>query len=97
MARLIDADALREELDSILNWNTNDEYNMYSDTMVAIDNAHTIEAEPVIHAHWIEKQTTIQCSNCGKEYNDEIRCMCYFENAELNHCPKCGAKMDGDE
>lgn len=95
--RLIDADALREELDSILNWNTNNEYNMCSDTMVVIDNAPTIEAEPVRHGRWIEKETSIQCSNCGKEYNDEIRCMCYGEDAELNHCPKCGATMNEKE
>lgn len=52
---------------------------------------------PAVHGLWIEKQTTIQCSNCGKEYNDEIRCMCYGEDAELNHCPKCGAAMDEKE
>lgn len=62
-----------------------------------IEDMPTVDAEPVRHGRWIEKQTTIQCSNCGKEYNDEILCMCYGEDAELKHCPMCGVKMDEKE
>ena len=62
-----------------------------------IEALNTVEAEPVRHGHWIEKLTTIQCSNCGKEYNDEIRCMCYGEDAELKRCPRCGAKVEEKE
>lgn len=95
--RLIDADALREELDSILNWNTNDEYNMYSDTMVAIDNAHTIEAEPVRHGHWIPQYVssrgntdTFSCSECNaNSYTTHMVKSCHYK-----YCRNCGAKMD---
>lgn len=92
--RLIDADALKEELDSVLNWNTNNEYNMYSDTMVAIDNAPTIEAEPVLHGRWIDKYGNgdLYCSECGAvmEKHEHINHNLYF-------CYHCGANMDIEE
>lgn len=56
--------------------------------------AHTIEAEPVKHGRWIEKQQAIsyceddvdvfyKCSVCG--------CQCCGESP---YCPNCGAKME---
>lgn len=86
--RLIDADALREELDSILNWHTNDEYNMYSDTMVAIDNAPTVDEKLVIHGVWEKDGTRCECSNCSAFAN--------LGHARVwKHCPMCGAEMEG--
>lgn len=41
--RLIDADEIRDEVDRVINWNTNDEYNIYSDVMNIIDDSPTIE------------------------------------------------------
>lgn len=56
--RLLDADELREDVDRTLNWNTNNEYNMYSDIMDMIDEAPTVEAEPIIRCkdckYWSE-------------------------------------------
>lgn len=91
--QLIDLDDLKHRCD-------NPEYTLYNGEMAAewlrecIKSAPIVDAEPVRHGRWIEKSNTIQCSNCGKEYNDEIHCMCFGEGAELNRCPKCGAKMD---
>ena len=54
----------------------------------------TIEAKPVVHAHWLEQiidgGQELMCSNCG-EYalmNDE------FYSEFSKYCPYCGAPMD---
>lgn len=64
-----------------------------------IDDAPTIEAEPVKHAHWEEKQdmngdTYYQCTNCKEDFvlvegtpKDNL----YY------YCPNCGAIMNGGE
>lgn len=61
--RLIDADELREDVNRTLNWNTNNEYNMYSDVMDMIDEAPTVEdadrkielIKNVIYGEWLPK------------------------------------------
>ena len=57
--------------------------------------APTIEAKPVVHAHWISKnhhgyEWIFVCSNC--DYIDG-----YAFNDRSNYCPNCGAKMDEGE
>ena len=57
--------------------------------------APTIEAKPVVHAHWISKnhhgyEWIFVCSNC--DYIDG-----YPFNDRHNYCPNCGAKMDEKE
>lgn len=58
-----------------------------------IENAPTIEAEPVRHGRWIVKMLDIgggdkimmlQCSECSKN-----------ANMKFDYCPRCGARMDG--
>ena len=51
----------------------------------------TIEAKPVVHAHWNDDG---RCTNCGGHapffaYADD-----WFET---KYCPHCGAQMDGKE
>ena len=92
--RLIDADTLDvyndEDLISSLN---TEQQNLVVDF---IDAAPTIDAKPVVHAHWIEesktdKLTTHCCSNCGGILSTYI-------NAPLGtFCYKCGAKMDEEQ
>ena len=56
-----------------------------------IDNAPTIEAKPVVHAHW-KKISHIRyaCSNCkGIDYYDDAE--------SYKYCPFCGAQMDSSE
>lgn len=69
-----------------------------------IDNAPTIEAKPVVHAHWkpfIEdveiyntggyrekRQTGWICSKCGKGFT---------EFGHTKYCSDCGAQMDEEE
>ena len=56
-----------------------------------LDDQPTIEAEPVRHGRWSDKQTVIkylshcECSVCGSWQGE------YW----MKYCPNCGAKMDG--
>lgn len=53
-----------------------------------IDKQPTIEAKPVVHAHWIKgNDGKYYCHNCGYPVEGNIT-----EYAEW--CPVCGAKMD---
>lgn len=77
--RLIDADALeRHEADT---------YGAIEDVVYAedIDNAPTIEAEPVKHGHWETGRLCYECSVCKNGY---------LGMPKTKFCPNCGAKMD---
>lgn len=62
-----------------------------------IDEADTIDAEPVVHARWEESEyrdEKYRCSACGGA--------CWYYDyqgavARSRFCPNCGAKMDGKE
>lgn len=89
--RLIDADALKEiELD----FDTDDDCTLFCD---AIDNAPTIEAEPVRHGEWegngLPASKLWHCSVCRRLTETAYYCdHCYY-----SYCPNCGAKMDKEE
>lgn len=58
-----------------------------------IDNAKTIDAVPVVHAHWIERRANngnmhYVCSHCGKEVSYP------YAKKRWKYCIDCGAKMD---
>lgn len=57
----------------------------------AIDNAPTIEAEPVRHGEWVKYPhgSGIYCSECHKRRR--------YKDIHDEYCPNCGAKMDGGE
>ena len=79
--RLIDADKAREEatIDLVVH---------------LLDRQPTVEAKPVVHAHWDEVSggRTI-CTNCGNYPLYD-----YFGRLKLSDvCPHCGAQMDGKE
>ena len=76
--RLIDADVLTEQMKRRKEF-----VGRASDPVCLVEDAPTIEAEPVRHGHWIENFGTYKCSECG-----EISC------CRGNYCPDCGAKMD---
>lgn len=61
-----------------------------------------VDAAPVVHGRWIEDRTDIVCGVCGARYKDEIVFMpdVYVNGKRydgLEHCPHCGAKLDGGE
>ena len=59
-----------------------------------IDNAPTVEAEPIKHAHWIKGGYTF----VGVHKVDEYICSrCDYHTLEAgNYCGNCGAIMDGE-
>lgn len=92
--RLIDADALREKAyqtypASMMNPYGGD----YVVKMEDIDNAPTIEAEPVRHGRWLYDSCEMEffCSVCSREA--PVGMTTYHIT---NYCPNCGAKMDGE-
>ena len=63
-----------------------------------IDEQPTVDAVEVVHGRWIGyheadigyDENGIRCSGCGFEVeNHEVK-------FNMNYCPNCGAKMDGD-
>lgn len=95
--RLIDADKARAALEqAIRNCDINNVYDRYY--CDGLQNAKLCLAQPTIeerkHGHWIEHPTlfgTWVCSECGMTiYN-------FYKADKLYiYCPKCGAKMDGE-
>ena len=86
--RLIDADALRDEIAVLFERNPNliDGWLAYAveDT---IDDAPTID--PVKHGRWIKWEgDVLTCSNC-KHYWIQSG-----DQYDFNYCPYCGARMD---
>lgn len=93
--RLIDADEIIKETYGVV---IKDMFHMDETVEVIsrkdIDNAPTIDAEPVRHGHWIfnpkdaiEMMFTLpKCSECGAESPNGG-----------NYCPNCGAKMDEEK
>lgn len=66
------------------------------DVIGIIKNQETIDAEPVVHAHWRKlpgwtNRNTVQCSKCGNFL--DIRGV-NASRGNAKYCPNCGAKMD---
>lgn len=93
--RLIDADKVRATSFRIeVNWNlTNGKVQNFKAIPVqAIENAETVDAEPVVHEIWIKIDSEVEgvckCSGCKFPVS-------YFWG-KSKYCPNCGAKMDGE-
>ena len=93
--RLIDADELQSALKKMQKWvvvkdNYHNEGYSYDQVHFAIDNAPTVDAEPVRHGVWTGKPiggySTVRCSVCGHAF--------FYNNGKWKYCPNCGAKMD---
>lgn len=54
--------------------------------------APTIDAEPVVHAHWKVRRGIPFCSNCGEIINGYS---CDYDISTTPRCSFCGAKMYG--
>lgn len=87
--RLIDGDELVKKI--LMEYRTKGVQYIKSNYMRYLYNAPTVDAEPVIHARWIENlfEGIIKCSNCREEWSIINNCCETFDR-----CPHCGAKMD---
>ena len=85
--RPIDADATTKTYTADM-FDTLDDFERVNDIL---EYAPTIDAIPVIHAHWDEYQTPpmICCSNCDWGTDPQEK---FFK-----YCPMCGADMRGDD
>lgn len=85
--RLIDADALKEKIDSM--WNGRPLSSLGARILVTIDEAPTIDADRPQGENLLEKYPSLfECSVCGASCFDTIPWDC-----NINYCPNCGAKM----
>lgn len=102
MSRLIDADALKK----VIYFETNHlgiDFHKSKLIGIAIDNAPTIEAEPIKHGKWIPLYphdvpitNEYKCSVCGLGFDEDEETECVVYDT-FKYCPHCGAKMDGVE
>ena len=88
--RLIDADALKTKIQKIKAETLEHGFapeSVCGDILLNfLDNAPTIEAKPVVHAHWAEIANGFMvCSHCEESVE---------ENRKYSYCPICGAQMD---
>lgn len=63
------------------------------DVISSIENAPTVDAEPVVHGRWVAKETMIRSPFAENYYCSE----CQTEGSpQWKRCPVCEAKMDGE-
>lgn len=87
--RLIDANALKQKM-------TVDVLGGHKRIWVCgvIDDAPTIDAQPVKHGKWERTDMFAKCSECGVELLDDAFFGIHvFDDGYMPYCPNCGAKM----
>ena len=95
--RLIDAENLAEVLNRYLAQLRNSGISVglrmgINTCLTFINNANTIEAEPVKHGRWetnSDRPDSLICSICKCGFD-------MWKHDQHNYCPNCGAKMYGD-
>lgn len=101
--RLIDADALVKELTQAKDECYKNDIEIargIAQDIIEVEISPTIDAVPVIHAHWIlTEYEFFYCSNCGKSYYTGCESTKEAEeklaaNETYHYCPYCGAIMD---
>lgn len=105
--RLIDADALKATIGKY-EFNSPNKYYKHGGECVLnfympkiIDDAPTIDAQPVRHGKWIYTAlcdcnlSTVKCSRC--DYECTTTADIAVEISDFNYCPSYGARMDGGD
>lgn len=101
MARYIDAEKLKDSIDSqtdsIFNWDKTTE-ELYHDLCELVDDEPTADVQPVKHGRWItwDDSGFTKCSCCNSEYYISDLQTVGDSEGFVNFCPNCGARMDGD-
>lgn len=87
--RLIDANRLIKRMKAEEAWAEYMEDMRFEDAYCLVEEAPTVEAKPVVHAHWNQIANGFMvCSHCEKTVE---------ENRKYSFCPLCGAQMDSSE
>ena len=105
MPRLIDADELIKVLDDTLAEQSKDadirellqKSLLVGFAKQVIEDAPTVDAEPVRHGHWCVTQAyphTVYCSECFKRFAQAHWAVWEDGSLPRDYCPNCGAKMD---
>lgn len=104
--RLIDADAVSKILTIIIEEQKKshhvDEVIGLMEARTEVNNAPTLDVNPVVHAHWFTLDPTPRtgraykfvCSNCKRAVF--TRWQESIDELGYAFCPNCGAKMDGE-
>lgn len=86
--RLIDANALKDAFCAMIFPRSR------VDVLRTIDDAPTIEAQPVKRGKWERTDMFVKCSACGVELlEEEFFSICIFDSGYMPFCPNCGYKM----
>lgn len=96
--RLIDAEKLAEVLNRYLAQLRNSGISVglrmgINTCLTFLNNANTIEAEPVRHGRWetnSDRPDSLICSICKCGFD-------MWKHDPHNYCPNCGAKMESEE
>ena len=69
-------------------------YSNYSDLWDEVDDMPAADVQPVKRGTWENTNTPnqLRCSNC-----EIIHFIAQYPHGEINYCPNCGAKMDGEQ
>ncbi len=92
--RLIDADALVAKMKALDIWHETEYqegyFDGFSDGIAEVEEAPTIEAEPVKHGRWEDGPLNgyLHCSACKDVYIDDT----WLDDGKWSYCPNCGAK-----
>lgn len=83
---LIDKAALLNRIATEVHYDSERSLEMYAKLLNEINDAPTVDAEPVRHGHWKKSQIypyAVVCSRCGTVFE-----------LGTSYCGECGAKMD---
>lgn len=83
---LIDKAALLNTIATEVHYDSERPLEMYAKLLSVVNDAPTVDAEPVRHGHWIAEisdEEEYKCSECGD-----------IEYYTCKYCPNCGSKMD---
>lgn len=65
-------------------------------TYKSVINEPTVDAEPVRHGKWIDKNTPMHLHSPWNRWKCSVCGECYECSDNFKYCPHCGAKMDGE-
>lgn len=90
---LISREALLEEFRWLASEASEARAAEYDEIIARIEAAEAVEAEPVVHAHWVPVECGTLCSHCHRVFDHHFE-VNHYRCVEFKRCPDCGAHMD---